>query len=180
MYILLFQMEIVKRLNAIIAQILPFLSQDHQQQVATAVERAKQITMADIVSTWMTNKDDTMCEQIIRLFFFPAQRFGAHPSSHYFLTFIRLMFFAIFSAKFFPSISQLCIRTMISAIARAIETRDWYSVDVSCIIEFRVDSRAHDSNNFSTSWPRCHRQNKRARWKKKSWRLNSKRTVQTK
>lgn len=42
------QMEIVKRLNAIIAQILPFLSQDHQQQVATAVERAKQITMADI------------------------------------------------------------------------------------------------------------------------------------
>lgn len=55
------------------------------------------------------------------------------------------------------------IRTMISAIAHAIETRDWHSVDVSRIIEFRVDSRVHDSNNFSTSWPRCHRQNKRAR-----------------
>ena len=27
---------------------LPFLSQEHQQQVATAVERAKQVTMADL------------------------------------------------------------------------------------------------------------------------------------
>lgn len=44
----LFQTEIAKRLNAIIAQILPFLSQEHQQQVATAVERAKQVTMTEL------------------------------------------------------------------------------------------------------------------------------------
>ncbi|XP_034241748.1 protein groucho-like isoform X4 [Thrips palmi] len=42
------QTEIAKRLNAIIAQILPFLSQEHQQQVATAVERAKQVTMPEL------------------------------------------------------------------------------------------------------------------------------------
>lgn len=35
-------------MNAIIGQILPFLSQEHQQQVATAVERAKQITMTEL------------------------------------------------------------------------------------------------------------------------------------
>ncbi|XP_078097354.1 transducin-like enhancer protein 3 isoform X13 [Mustelus asterias] len=36
------QTEIAKRLNTILAQIMPFLSQEHQQQVAQAVERAKQ------------------------------------------------------------------------------------------------------------------------------------------
>lgn len=46
--VMLFQTEIAKRLNAIIAQILPFLSQEHQQQVATAVERAKQVTMTEL------------------------------------------------------------------------------------------------------------------------------------
>nr|CAD7430811.1 unnamed protein product [Timema monikensis] len=40
--------EIAKRLNAIIAQVLPFLGQEHQQQVATAVERAKQVTMTEL------------------------------------------------------------------------------------------------------------------------------------
>lgn len=44
----MFQTEIAKRLNGIIAQILPFLSQEHQQQVATAVERAKQVTMSEL------------------------------------------------------------------------------------------------------------------------------------
>ncbi|GIX66963.1 transducin-like enhancer protein 4 [Caerostris extrusa] len=42
--------EIAKRLNAIIAQILPFLSQEHQQQVAAAVDRAKQVTMTELNS----------------------------------------------------------------------------------------------------------------------------------
>ncbi|XP_076663833.1 transducin-like enhancer protein 4 isoform X5 [Andrena cerasifolii] len=42
------QAEISKRLNAIIGQILPFLSQEHQQQVATAVDRAKQVTMTEL------------------------------------------------------------------------------------------------------------------------------------
>lgn len=42
------QTEISKRLNAIIAQVVPYLSQEHQQQVATAVDRAKQITMTEL------------------------------------------------------------------------------------------------------------------------------------
>uniref|UniRef100_A0A667Z9Q5 TLE family member 3, transcriptional corepressor n=1 Tax=Myripristis murdjan TaxID=586833 RepID=A0A667Z9Q5_9TELE len=45
---LLMQTEIAKRLNAILAQIMPFLSQEHQQQVAQAVERAKQVTMTEL------------------------------------------------------------------------------------------------------------------------------------
>uniref|UniRef100_A0A8C5NS35 TLE family member 3, transcriptional corepressor n=1 Tax=Junco hyemalis TaxID=40217 RepID=A0A8C5NS35_JUNHY len=35
-------------LNTILAQIMPFLSQEHQQQVAQAVERAKQVTMTEL------------------------------------------------------------------------------------------------------------------------------------
>lgn len=42
------QSEIAKRLSTICAQIIPFLSQEHQQQVATAVERAKQVTMTEL------------------------------------------------------------------------------------------------------------------------------------
>ncbi|KAM3868322.1 transducin-like enhancer protein 4 isoform 8-T8 [Diretmus argenteus] len=42
------QAEIVKRLNAICAQVIPFLSQEHQQQVVQAVERAKQVTMGEL------------------------------------------------------------------------------------------------------------------------------------
>lgn len=42
------QTEISKRLNAIIVQIVPFLQGDHQQQVLTAVDRAKQITMSEL------------------------------------------------------------------------------------------------------------------------------------
>lgn len=42
------QTEIVKRLNTIIANVMPFLSQEHQQQVAAAVERAKQVTMTEL------------------------------------------------------------------------------------------------------------------------------------
>lgn len=44
----LLQTEISKRLSAIITQIVPFLQQEHQQQVLTAVERAKQITMSEL------------------------------------------------------------------------------------------------------------------------------------
>lgn len=47
-FLLFSQTEISKRLNAIITQIVPFLSQEHQQQVLTAVERAKQITMSEL------------------------------------------------------------------------------------------------------------------------------------
>uniref|UniRef100_A0A8D3CET6 Groucho/TLE N-terminal Q-rich domain-containing protein n=1 Tax=Scophthalmus maximus TaxID=52904 RepID=A0A8D3CET6_SCOMX len=44
----LHQTEIAKRLNTICAQVIPFLSQEHQQQVVQAVERAKQVTMAEL------------------------------------------------------------------------------------------------------------------------------------
>nr|XP_028569480.1 transducin-like enhancer protein 4 isoform X2 [Podarcis muralis] len=42
------QTEIAKRLNVICAQLIPFLSQEHQQQVVQAVERAKQVTMEEV------------------------------------------------------------------------------------------------------------------------------------
>lgn len=44
----IFQTEISKRLNAIIVQIIPFLQGEHQQQVLTAVDRAKQVTMTEL------------------------------------------------------------------------------------------------------------------------------------
>ncbi|KAF7257124.1 hypothetical protein EG68_05400 [Paragonimus skrjabini miyazakii] len=43
-----FQMEIAKRLSAILVQVIPFLSQEHQSQVAAAVERAKQVTISEL------------------------------------------------------------------------------------------------------------------------------------
>jgi len=42
------QTEIAKRLNAICTQLVPFLSQEHQQQVLQAIERAKQVTMNEL------------------------------------------------------------------------------------------------------------------------------------
>ncbi|KAI4504824.1 hypothetical protein M0802_000374 [Mischocyttarus mexicanus] len=65
------QTEISKRLSAIIAQILPFLSQDHQQQVASAVERAKQVTMTELNSI------------IGRNFLFVLQRSSISPGDKY-------------------------------------------------------------------------------------------------
>ncbi|XP_055774385.1 transducin-like enhancer protein 4, partial [Salvelinus fontinalis] len=44
------QAEMVKRLNTICAQVIPFLSLEHQQQVVQAVERAKQVTMSELNS----------------------------------------------------------------------------------------------------------------------------------
>uniref|UniRef100_A0A663N3G1 Groucho/TLE N-terminal Q-rich domain-containing protein n=1 Tax=Athene cunicularia TaxID=194338 RepID=A0A663N3G1_ATHCN len=44
------QAEIVKRLSAICTQIVPFLTQEHQQQVLQAVERAKQVTVGELNS----------------------------------------------------------------------------------------------------------------------------------
>uniref|UniRef100_A0A8C1C1X6 TLE family member 2, transcriptional corepressor c n=1 Tax=Cyprinus carpio carpio TaxID=630221 RepID=A0A8C1C1X6_CYPCA len=42
------QAEIVKRLSAICTQIIPLLSQEHQHQVAQAVERSKHVSMAEL------------------------------------------------------------------------------------------------------------------------------------
>jgi len=44
----LFQTEIAKRLNAICAQVIPFLQMEHQQEVAQAVERAKHVTTPEL------------------------------------------------------------------------------------------------------------------------------------
>ncbi|KAK1893962.1 TLE family member 5 [Dissostichus eleginoides] len=44
------QAEIVKRLNGICAQVLPYLSQEHQQQVMGAIDRAKQVTPPEMNS----------------------------------------------------------------------------------------------------------------------------------
>lgn len=42
------QTEIAKRLGALISQLMPFLATEHQQQVAQAVERAKQVTVPEL------------------------------------------------------------------------------------------------------------------------------------
>ncbi|XP_021090558.2 transducin-like enhancer protein 2 isoform X3 [Mesocricetus auratus] len=44
------QAEIVKRLSAICAQMVPFLTQEHQQHVLQAVDRAKQVTVGELNS----------------------------------------------------------------------------------------------------------------------------------
>jgi len=44
----LLQTEIAKRLSNLIGQVLPYLSQEHQQQVASAADRAKQITINEL------------------------------------------------------------------------------------------------------------------------------------
>ena len=51
------QTEIGKRLDAIIRQVLPFLSADHQTQVAIAVERAKQISMQELNSAMQVRRE---------------------------------------------------------------------------------------------------------------------------
>ena len=53
------QTEICKRLDAIIRQVLPFLNGEHQQQVAVAVERAKQITMTELTALMQVRSRDT-------------------------------------------------------------------------------------------------------------------------
>lgn len=42
------QTEIAKRLSTLIGQLMPFLAAEHQQQVAQAVERAKQVTVPEL------------------------------------------------------------------------------------------------------------------------------------
>nr|CAH8856590.1 unnamed protein product [Trichobilharzia regenti] len=53
------QMEIAKRLNAILVQVIPFLSQEHQSQVAAAVDRAKQISLSELSSIIGPQLDDS-------------------------------------------------------------------------------------------------------------------------
>ncbi|KAF6778138.1 hypothetical protein AHF37_02432 [Paragonimus kellicotti] len=51
-------MEIAKRLSAILTQVLPFLSQEHQSQVLSAIERAKQVTMQELNSVLTAQIED--------------------------------------------------------------------------------------------------------------------------
>ncbi|XP_050446974.1 protein groucho-like isoform X2 [Cataglyphis hispanica] len=74
-------MEISKRLNGLIAQILPFLSQEHQQQVATAVERAKQITVTELNNIVGQQRQDIprILQQMHAQQLPPAAAIAAHP-----------------------------------------------------------------------------------------------------
>ncbi|XP_019884188.1 protein groucho isoform X2 [Camponotus floridanus] len=75
------QTEIAKRLNAIIAQILPFLSQEHQQQVATAVDRAKQVTMTELNTIIGQQRPDLprLLQQMHAQQLPPGAAMGPHP-----------------------------------------------------------------------------------------------------
>ncbi|XP_076663830.1 protein groucho isoform X2 [Andrena cerasifolii] len=75
------QAEISKRLNAIIGQILPFLSQEHQQQVATAVDRAKQVTMTELNAIIGQQRTDIprLLQQMHAQQLPPGAAIGAHP-----------------------------------------------------------------------------------------------------
>ncbi|VDL19200.1 unnamed protein product [Hymenolepis diminuta] len=53
------QMEISKRLNAILNQVIPFLAAEHQSQVASAIDRAKQVTMQELNSVLTAQMEDT-------------------------------------------------------------------------------------------------------------------------
>uniref|UniRef100_A0A8C3BTE9 TLE family member 2, transcriptional corepressor n=1 Tax=Cairina moschata TaxID=8855 RepID=A0A8C3BTE9_CAIMO len=69
------QAEIVKRLHAICAQILPLLAQEHQQQVLQTVERAKQVTMAELNSIVGQQQLQQLSHHI------PPVALTPHPSS---------------------------------------------------------------------------------------------------
>ncbi|XP_047365640.1 protein groucho-like isoform X2 [Vespa velutina] len=73
------QTEIAKRLNAIIAQILPFLSQEHQQQVATAVDRAKQVTMTELNAIIGRPDLPRLLQQMHAQQLPPGAAMGPHP-----------------------------------------------------------------------------------------------------
>ncbi|XP_043505876.1 protein groucho-like isoform X1 [Polistes fuscatus] len=75
------QTEIAKRLNAIIAQILPFLSQEHQQQVASAVDRAKQVTMTELNAIIGQQRPDLprLLQQMQAHQLPPGATMGPHP-----------------------------------------------------------------------------------------------------
>ncbi|XP_011262108.2 protein groucho isoform X1 [Camponotus floridanus] len=74
------QMEIVKRLSTIIGQILPFLSQEHQQQIANTVERAKQVTVNDLGGVVGQQRQDIpRILQQIHAQQIPPAAIAAHP-----------------------------------------------------------------------------------------------------
>ncbi|XP_071565008.1 protein groucho isoform X2 [Temnothorax nylanderi] len=75
------QTEIAKRLNAIVVQILPFLSQEHQQQVASALDRAKQVTMTELNTIIGQQRPDLprLLQQMHAQQLPPGAAMGPHP-----------------------------------------------------------------------------------------------------
>ncbi|KAL3312599.1 Transducin-like enhancer protein 4 [Cichlidogyrus casuarinus] len=53
------QSELAKRLVAILGNVMPFLGQEHQTQVAAAIERAKQVSVSDLSS--IMSVSDSFC-----------------------------------------------------------------------------------------------------------------------
>ncbi|XP_067214024.1 protein groucho-like isoform X2 [Linepithema humile] len=70
--------EIIKRMNVIIGQILPYLSQDHQQQVHSAVDRAKNITVPEL-NTIIQQRDIPRILQQMHAQQIPPGAIAAHP-----------------------------------------------------------------------------------------------------
>ena len=66
------QTEIAKRLSAICAQLVPYLSQEHQQQVSAAIERAKQVTANDLSAIGVYNHFPFDCFKLTRYLFTKA------------------------------------------------------------------------------------------------------------
>uniref|UniRef100_A0AAX7TPK9 Groucho/TLE N-terminal Q-rich domain-containing protein n=1 Tax=Astatotilapia calliptera TaxID=8154 RepID=A0AAX7TPK9_ASTCA len=79
------QTEIAKRLNVICAQLIPFLSQEHQQQVVQAMERAKQVTMGELNASigvrGLPPLPHSVCTLYSRIFIFLSVLFLLDPSS---------------------------------------------------------------------------------------------------
>ncbi|XP_077270389.1 protein groucho isoform X4 [Temnothorax americanus] len=80
-HVTVLQTEIAKRLNAIVVQILPFLSQEHQQQVASALDRAKQVTMTELNTIIGQQRPDLprLLQQMHAQQLPPGAAMGPHP-----------------------------------------------------------------------------------------------------
>uniref|UniRef100_A0A673J2C7 Transducin-like enhancer protein 1 n=1 Tax=Sinocyclocheilus rhinocerous TaxID=307959 RepID=A0A673J2C7_9TELE len=80
--LVLHQTEIAKRLNVICAQLIPFLSQEHQQQVVQAMERAKQVTMGELNASigvrGLPPLPPTVCTSIFSSFLFNTFLLSCH------------------------------------------------------------------------------------------------------
>uniref|UniRef100_A0A8C1ZR57 TLE family member 2, transcriptional corepressor a n=1 Tax=Cyprinus carpio TaxID=7962 RepID=A0A8C1ZR57_CYPCA len=93
--------EIAKRLNVICAQLIPFLSQEHQQQVVQAMERAKQVTMGELNASigvrGLPPLPPTVCTSIFPSFLFNTFLLSCHC---WFFFFFWIQFGYMFESAF--------------------------------------------------------------------------------
>ncbi|VDM18409.1 unnamed protein product [Hydatigera taeniaeformis] len=75
------QMEISKRLNAILNQVIPFLAAEHQSQVASAIERAKQVTMQELNSVLTAQMEDSKLANVSTFYPLFLKQIQAHQMS---------------------------------------------------------------------------------------------------